>query len=192
MKKAVLNISIDDMSPHSMSSVGVLDACYTILDKFPDAKISLFVPTAYWRVKNDRYGNLTAETSSDKPYRLSEYPWFCDILRGLPLESFEVGYHGHYHSIPDELNNNDEFRYLNYQEAVLKFESMFDEVRKSNLEGVFSNIFRPPAWRMSSDAITAVCKLKLFDVLSLALERQIRIDYKERDKSFKKTTYYNK
>ena len=42
-----VNISIDDVSPHPLSSVKVLERCYEIIKVFPDVKFSLFVPIAY-------------------------------------------------------------------------------------------------------------------------------------------------
>ena len=75
------NISIDDISPHPRSSIEVLNQCYTMLDRFPDLKFSLFVPLAYWRVS--RPGTVTK-----KPLFVSEFSGFCEVLRNLPKESF--------------------------------------------------------------------------------------------------------
>ena len=44
-----VNISIDDVSPHPMSSVKVIERCREIIKKFPEAKFSLFVPM--WGMK---------------------------------------------------------------------------------------------------------------------------------------------
>jgi hypothetical protein len=44
-----INISIDDVSPHPLSSLAIVDKCQRIIDKIPDAKFTFFVPISYWR-----------------------------------------------------------------------------------------------------------------------------------------------
>ena len=124
MKK--VNISIDDISPHPMSSVKVLERCFEIIKIFPKAKFSLFVPIAYWRT-------IKPSIATNNALRIDMFPEFCKILSTLPEENFELCYHGFYHGIPGK-SDNDEFQYLNYNQAVERFNAMFEVVKLSNLE----------------------------------------------------------
>ena len=64
-----VNISIDDVSPHPMSSVGVIDRCMEVIEEFPDVKFTLFIPAAYWRTTRP-------EVATTKPLNLSDFPDF--------------------------------------------------------------------------------------------------------------------
>ena len=141
-----VNISIDDVSPHPMSSAKVLDRCFEIINQFPHAKFTLFVPMAYWR--------QLPPTRTQYPLELHAFPKFCDILRKLPKSNFEIGYHGLWHGVPP-YNNNDEFKELTYQEADQKFKAIHKIEKMANLTGVFKPIFRPPAWKLSPEGFKA-------------------------------------
>ena len=141
-----VNISIDDITPHPLSSIKVIDRCYELLNIFPEIKFTLFVPTAYWRVMDSRYNT---------PYFLHNYTRFCEELKNLNKNNFEIGYHGHFHSSKSNKSNNDEFRYSTYNEAKKTISKMFFEVDKSGMTGYFKPIIRPPAWRMTKEAIKA-------------------------------------
>lgn len=171
-----VNISIDDVSPHPKASIAVVDRCYEIIKVFPDAKFSLFVPIAYWRTQ--RIGVQTAE-----PLVLWKYPGFCDALRELPRSNFEVCFHGYYHGIPGE-NDNNEFLGITYKEALKRTRSMKRQVVKAGLHEVFKPIFRPPAWRMGPDAWDALNEegIELFAVsdIDYALE-----SYQGKDKEYR-------
>jgi predicted deacetylase len=118
-----LNISIDDVSPHTKSSiVPVLN----FRDKFPRKKVTLFIPTAYWRT-------VKQGITTQYPLKLSEHEQFCQQLLDLPSDLFECAYHGYYHGIPFQ-SDNDEFKSLTYDEACNKFELMLDEVKRAGLE----------------------------------------------------------
>ena len=169
-----VNISIDDVSPHPRSSTKVLDRCYELIEVFEDIKFTLFVPIAYWRTKRQ-------EVATREPLVLSNYPDFCEELRNLPKQNFEIGYHGLFHGIPGK-TDNDEFMELNYKEACEKFDLMFEIVEKSNLKETFKPIFRPPAWRMSPDTFRE-CKDTGIEILGL-------YDGQE-DKKFDKVIYAN-
>tara|TARA_R110002020_G_scaffold29483_8_gene92938 strand:+ start:512 stop:1219 length:708 start_codon:yes stop_codon:yes gene_type:complete len=143
-----VNISIDDVSPHPKASVKVLDRCTELIEAFPDIKISLFVPIAYWRTQ--RLGVATPE-----PLVIWKYPGFCDVLKNLSPDNFEVCYHGYYHGIPGE-NDNNEFLDIEYDEAIKRIKSMKSQVAKAGLQDVFKPIFRPPAWRMGPQAWEAL------------------------------------
>ena len=142
------NISIDDVSPHPRSSLGVLDRCNELLEFFPGMKFSLFIPTAYWRVS--RPGTIT-----ERPLFLSEYPEFCDSIKSLPKENFELGYHGHFHGKPWERSDNNEFYDIDYTHAKAVITAMLSEVDKAGLTGAFKPMIRPPNWRMSPAAFDA-------------------------------------
>ena len=176
-----VNISIDDVSPHPMSSIKVVDRCYEILEKFPKAKFSLFVPISYWRT-------VKPGVATQHPLQIDMFPDFCDALKKLPTESFEVCYHGFYHGIPGQ-SDNDEFQHLSFDQAVERFKAMFLVVERAGLEKVFKPIFRPPAWRMSGAAIEAATALGI-EILALSPKDYAKKTYQGADKSFSKVVYY--
>lgn len=136
-----VNISIDDVTPHPRSGVGVLQQCERLRGEFPAIKFTLFIPTAYYRTIS-----APPESMCAQPLLLSEYPEFCKVLRELPPENYELAYHGHFHGIPGR-TNNDEFQYFSVEEASARFSTMIEEGRAAGLN--FKRVFRPPAWRMS-------------------------------------------
>ena len=144
--KPKINISLDDISPHTRSSTQVLKRCFEILAINPDVKFTLFVPTAYWRTMGT--------TATQGPLRISKFPDFCDELRALPKQSFELAYHGHYHGLP-LVSNNDEFAGVGLPEARGIIHDMMMEATKADLIDEFKGILRPPAWRMSPQAFQA-------------------------------------
>ena len=181
MSKKLINISIDDVSPHPQSSTKVLDRCYDLIAEFSDIKFTLFVPVAYWRTRD--------KACTSKPLFINEHPEFCQIIKNLPVDNFEIGYHGFFHGIPG-LSNNDEFQYLTYEQAIKKFNDIFHLVKLSDLNEVFKPIFRPPAWRMSPAAIQAAEDLGI-DVLALSPQEYAKKTYEGRDKTFNSVVYYN-
>jgi len=172
--KYKINISIDDVSPHPQSDVGVLDRCYELIEVFPKIKFTLFIPMCYTRL-------------NQPSYLISKYPDFCKTLKGLSTDNFEIGYHGFYHGILD-VSSNDEFQWLNYDQAVDKFKLIEEEKNKADLGSVFKSIFRPPAWRMSSEAIRAAkdCGIK---ILALSPKDYAKQTYG--DLPFSDVVYYN-
>ena len=124
-----VNISIDDVSPHPYSSVRVLEKCEELIEEFPDMKISLFIPTAYWRT-------IKPGTTTKIPLNLSNFPEFCEEISDLDPNNYEIGFHGYYHGIPGR-SDNDEFQNLSYDETNHKIDLMLEEVKKSGLEKVF-------------------------------------------------------
>lgn len=141
-----LNISIDDVSPHPMSSIRVLKQCERIIREFPEAKFTLFIPIAYWRT--------IGHTATSEPLWLHEHPDFCDVLRGLSKNNYELAYHGLHHGIPGK-SNNDELQHLSYDAALGVIDSMLEGATKAGLFDAFKPIVRPPAWRMSPAAMSA-------------------------------------
>jgi len=157
-----LNISIDDVSPHPNASDKVLDRCFELIKVFPKIKFTLFVPCAYWRTlgsptpvkyKWSKEGALINQKTKE-PLFLDRFPDFCDRIRNLNPEHFEIGFHGYLHGIP-HVSNNDEVAAVNYEQARDVFLKMFKMINSTALKNVFKPIFRPPGWRMSPDAIKA-------------------------------------
>tara|TARA_R110000824_G_scaffold40667_16_gene121710 strand:+ start:1883 stop:2590 length:708 start_codon:yes stop_codon:yes gene_type:complete len=173
--KSRINVSIDDISPHPKASLSVLERCWELIEAFPDIKFSLFVPIAYWRTQ--RIGVQTRD-----PLVIWKFPEFCEALKALPSSNFEVCYHGYYHGIPGE-NDNNEFLDISYDDAVKRARSMKDRVEKAGLTEVFKPIFRPPAWRMGPQAWDALSAegFELFAVTDIdyALE-----SYQGKDKEY--------
>ncbi len=183
MKKLV-NISIDDVSPHPLSSTKVLNQCYELIKTFPEIKFTLFIPVAYWRT-------MKAIAASPGPFYISEHPKFCEEIKNLPKENFEIAYHGYHHGIPGQ-SDNDEFRNLNHDQALEVYDKMFQEVSTAGMQNIFRKILRPPAWRMSPDAIRAAKEFG-FDILALSPDKYLdgSLDYKGEDKNFGNVVYYN-
>ena len=143
-----LNISIDDVSPHPLSSVKVLDRCFELIEEFPDIKFSLFVPLAYWRT--GRPG-----TTTKRPMFVSEHPDFCKAMRDLPSKNFELGYHGFFHGRPHERSDNNELVDINYEQAMVILKNMLHEADKAGIKNLFSPMIRPPNWKMCPEAFDA-------------------------------------
>tara|TARA_Y100000310_G_scaffold173725_1_gene173861 strand:+ start:256 stop:969 length:714 start_codon:yes stop_codon:yes gene_type:complete len=163
-----VNVSIDDVSPHPLSSTRVLKRCYDLIEEFDDIKFTLFVPISYWRTMPPDYDR--ADTRTKTSLQIDLYPEFCEELKKLPDKNFEIGYHGFYHGIPEK-SNNDEFQHLTYEQAVKKFELMFETVKQAGLKEKFKPIFRPPAWRMSPDSIKASKEVG-FEILALSPKQE--------------------
>ena len=179
-----VNISIDDVSPHPKSSTKVLEQCYDLISDYPSIKFTLFVPLAYWRT-------MKPVAATESPLFISQDLDFCNELKALPRDNFEIGYHGFYHGIPFR-TDNDEFRDLDYKQALGLFSSMYQEVKKADLIEVFKPIFRPPAWRMSPDAIKAAQDAGI-KILALSPDKYPdgSLDYGDEAKKFKNVVYYN-
>jgi|GEM_PF-1872670 len=179
----LINISIDDISPHPMSSLNVLNNFREVIEIFPEIKISLFVPVAYWRT-------MRREVATTIPLEIDKFPEFCNALKSLGSKNFELCYHGYYHGIPGK-SDNDEMKNLSYEQMLSLINAMREKVSAAGLSDHFKEIIRPPAWRMSPDAIRAA---KDSDVQILALSSQKytdgSLDYGGEDKKFGKVVYY--
>ena len=174
--KYKLNVSIDDISPHPLSSTKVLDRCYELIEVFPEIKFTLFVPMAYWRV--NRPGTVT-----ERPLLISEYPDFCKTLVDLPPENFELGYHVLFHGKPLDKNDNDEFYDITYEQSSKIITRMFEEASKAGVDRLFKPILRPPCWKMNPESFDAAHDLgiKLFALTNI----QNRLDtYGGRNKQY--------
>lgn len=177
-----INISIDDVSPHPLSSVKVLDQCFELIKIFPSIKFTLFVPVAYWRT-------VRPGIATPAPLRLDSFPEFCKTIKELPKENFEICYHGLFHGIPGK-NDNDEFQHLTKTQAHEKFSAMFNLVEAAGLAEVFKPVFRPPAWRMSPHAIEAAQE---FGIRTLALSPKdyAKQTYCGAEDKFSRVVYFN-
>ena len=176
-----LNISIDDVSPHPLSSTKVIDNCRKVIQLFPSVKFTLFIPLAYWRTQGT--------TSTSNPLLIEKHPSFCQYLKSLSQDNFEIAYHGYYHGIPGK-SNNDEFQYLTKQQAIDKFNMMFEAAENAGLSNIFKPIFRPPAWRMSSAAILAAKEVGI-EILALSPDKYAKETYCGQDEVFANVNYYN-
>ena len=145
MQSCLVNISIDDVSPHPLSSTKVIETCFDIIQDFPDIKFTLFIPTSYWRT-------IKEGTATENPLQIDFFPEFCDKIRSLPPENFEIGFHGHHHGIPGK-TDNDELKNLDYDQSGQLINAMREVVKLAGLTDKFKPIIRPPAWRMSPSAI---------------------------------------
>jgi hypothetical protein len=181
--RSLINISIDDVSPHPRSSIKVLDRCHELISEFPGIKFTLFIPISYWRT-------VSPGVSTKKPLQINLFKDFCDAIRDLPRDNFEIGYHGFHHGIPGK-TDNDEFASLTKEEASAAFSAMFKVVEDAGLRDIFKPIFRPPAWRMSP-ATFDVCKGVGIKVLGLydGQEEYLEV-YGGKDKEFDKVIYAN-
>lgn len=175
-----VNISIDDVSPHPKSSVRVIDRCYELIHLYPSMKFSLFVPIAYWRT-------VKPGTTTLRPLMIDEFPEFCDYLAKLPKDNFEICYHGLYHGIPGK-SDNDEFQSLSRDDALCKFEKMFDTVSRTSLHGIMKPIFRPPAWRMSAESIKAAKEIGI-EILALSPKEYAKSTYAGEDQKYHRVLY---
>lgn len=148
--RKLLNISIDDVTPHPMSSLNVVKRCERVLAEFRDAKFTFFIPTSYWRT--------VGLTMTKEPLSIDKFTDFCEKLRLLPSTSYEICYHGYHHGIPT-ISNNDELQSINYDEALDVIARMINVANNAGLGDVFKPIIRPPAWRMSAASFDACEKL---------------------------------
>lgn len=180
--KSKINISIDDVSPHPKSSVNVLSRCYEVIDRFPEVKFSLFIPISYWRT-------IKPEIATRNPLQIDLFPDFCEIVKGLPKQNFELCYHGFHHGIPGK-SDNDEFQYLNEADAKERFQAMFEVVKRANLQDVFKPVFRPPAWRMSPGAIRAARKSNI-EILALSPKEYAKKTYEGEEDMLNDIVYFD-
>jgi len=181
------NISIDDISPHPLSSTRVLARCYELIEEFEDIKFTLFIPVSYWRTMPPQEGR--PDTRTEAPLQINLYHEFCEELRNLPKKNFEIGYHGYFHGIPNQ-SNNDEFQHLTYNQTKERLELMFQTVEDAGLKEKFKPIFRPPAWRMSAEAIKAAKDLGI-EILALSAKPKYKETYGGEDENFENVVYYN-
>jgi hypothetical protein len=172
-----INMSIDDVSPKPESDTTCFRECYRILDEFPDAKFTLFIPTAL-----QRFGD-----GDEFPYLITNYPEFIETIRSLPPSNFEIGMHGHFHGriIPD-VSNNGEFEFLNYQQALEKYHLSKKIFNDAKIE--VKPVFRPSAFRMSPVSFDAAKDFGI-QMLALAKWEPFKSIYRGKDEEFATVNY---
>lgn len=176
--KTTINISIDDVCPHPKMGLKSVDLINKLIEKYPNIKCSLFVPTCMTRYKY-----------REKSYYLPDYPDFVNDLKSLPPENFEICYHGHFHGNANTNSNNDEFRYTNKMDAF----SILQKSQKcfNDLGLRVSPVFRPPGFWLSKDSFSA-CKEFGIKVLALNSKKHCMSCYGGAEKSFGNVIYIGK
>jgi hypothetical protein len=156
------NLSLDDFSPHPRAGLDlkVIEWCNKIIEEYPDFKVNLFVPAAYCRL-------------GEEPRHLYKYQEWVDKVNKLPLNNYRVNMHGVFHRRHwadygghkgRPVSNNDEFQYLNREQANDFIAQMFVEFYDSGLyfhgydwDGM---TFRPPGWKVSEDVVKLMSEKK--------------------------------
>jgi hypothetical protein len=87
-------------------------------------------------------------------------------MKNLDPNHFELAWHGFLHGIP-KISNNDEFRYLNLDEAMSVFKNMFSMAEDVGLKEKMKPIFRPPAFWLSRESFCA-CMENGIKILALS------------------------
>ena len=142
---ATFNLSLDDFSPHPRAGLDfkVIDQCNRLIEKYPEIKINLFTPAAYCRL-------------GEEPCFLSDNMEWVARAKDLP-DNYRINLHGLYHRRTGgkhPVSNNDEWQFLNYDEAKHKMVEMVNEFKVVGLK--FYNTFRPPGWKISISAARAL------------------------------------
>lgn len=176
---AKINVSIDDISPHPMSSTSVLKQCFKVIDRFPEVKFTLFIPIAYWRT--------VGHTATSEPLSIDKFPNFCHELLTLPASNFELAFHGLRHGVPGR-SNNDEFQDVSFEEALQIVDKMIEVTTNAGLISVFKKVLRPPAWRMSPGAFAA-CESRGISTFALSPDDYAMATYKGAQQN-RRVVYY--
>ena len=137
------------MSPHPRAGLNFesIGWCDKLIEKYPDIKINLFVPAAYCRL-------------GEQPCYLSKNPEWVKKVNNLS-DNYRINMHGMFHRRVDGKNsksNNDEFQFLNAQNAKNMIDKMTKEFKKAGLK--FNRTFRAPGWKLSSGAIVSLIRSK--------------------------------
>jgi len=93
----------------------------------------------------------------DGPYLMTDYPEFVESLRSVSkLPGVSLNIHGYKHSWGS--NNNDEFLYAPKDVLEERLESIDRVIKEVDLP--FVKVFRPPAWKISQDAVDLLTKFQ--------------------------------
>lgn len=135
------NLSLDDFSPHEKAGLHFesIKWCDKLITKYPDIKINLFVPAAYCRL-------------GENPCFLTKNMAWVEQVKRLP-DNYRINLHGYYHrrlSQKHGNSNNDEWQFLNEQQARVLFSHMIDEFESCGLK--YNKTFRPPGWKISTSS----------------------------------------
>ena len=144
------NLSLDDYSPHKATRD--LTWANKLIEQYPNIKIDLFIPAAFCRLQEGRLIDYGPN------YLSKNLDWVEEVKQLKP--NYNICLHGFYHrrSKKDyawnksyEESNNDEFRYLVYRQAEVLLNRIEEEFDKVGLK--YKKVFRPPAWKISSEAV---------------------------------------
>lgn len=136
------NLSLDDFSPHPRAGLNFESIywCNKLIDIYPEIKIDLFVPAAYSRL-------------GEAPCFLSEHPEWIKRVISLP-DNYRICCHGYFHKRLSQKrgnSNNDEWQFLNEEQATVVFNHMVGEFQMAGLD--YHKTFRPPGWKISQSAV---------------------------------------
>ena len=168
-----INISIDDVCPHEVMGLDAVNRMKDLISFFPDLKVSLFVPVCLCRYKY-----------REKSYYILDYPKFIDELISLPI-NFEVCYHGYKHGNKKTGSNNDEFRYLQKDEAISIMKKCANSFFQAQITA--KPVFRPPGFWLSPAAFDGCNKFGI-RVFALHAEKRYKKAYAGKDHQY--TTVY--
>jgi hypothetical protein len=146
---SIFSLSLDDQSPYPTAGLNfeAIDWCDKLIQRWPGVKIDLFVPAAYSRL------------TDKEPRFLSNYPDWIKRMNDLP-DNYHINYHGYYHkrlSVKHGNSNNDEFQYLNRQQALTIVNHMMGEFQVAGLKA--HKTFRAPGWKLSVDSANVLTEL---------------------------------
>ena len=131
-----VQIGIDDLSPRPTQSFELWHNVEKLLAA--GLKVDLFVTFAMVRDNNG-------------PFILSQHPGFVKSLRSLSQhENLALNVHGYYHSAGPR-NNNDEFLRTPKSDLDKRLVKINSLIKQLGLD--FKKVFRPPAWKISQDAV---------------------------------------
>jgi len=137
----VFNLSLDDFSPHPKAGLDFesIGWCDKLIEKWPEIKINLFVPTAFARL-------------GEEPCFLYNNPEWIKRVKKLP-KNYRLNLHGHFHRRTDGKHpnsNNDEMQFLTRREAEILFNASKGVFGKAKL--LYFKTIRPPGWKISRSA----------------------------------------
>lgn len=146
------------MSPHKNAGLNFesIKWCDKLIETYPAIKVNLFVPAAYCRL-------------GEEPCYLTSNREWVGKLKALS-SNYRINLHGYKHRRTDGKHpnsNNDEFQYLNLEQADKIIRAMVHEFEATGLN--YTMTFRPPGWKISKDACKKLAELG-FDCIAGAKE----------------------
>lgn len=144
------SLTLDDFSPHPVcgADFGAIRFCNLLIKRYPEIKITLFVPAAMGFV-------------GGKTYPISESKEWAKRVADLPSYNYSIGCHGFNHRRVSDIHgslNNGEWEFLNSKEATKLTRIMLSEFKKSDIK--FIRIFRPAGWKISRESCVVLKKYK--------------------------------
>lgn len=172
----LVNISIDDVSPHPLSSTKVLDQCFELIKYFPDIKFTLFVPAAYWRT-------MRKDIATKEPLRIDMFPYFSkypklfiekclSILKpgGIALLDWGLGDHWRFDNYKVGWVKNDEHEFA-YQDNNFLWSTIWHDSFLENSQFLtFQNNVKKFGYKNVKDAVNDEVPA-VFNLSNLQVER---------------------